>query len=119
MNEEKSTLSLFFDAIFHNAGKKLQLFAKILFAVDVIGMIIGIIMIYHTYHVDSYYSYYSGYSEAYMETAGAIGIAVCIASGIMGLVGTFVLYAFGQLVDDVRQMKAGNGAIDLDDLPDL
>ena len=111
--ESKSGLDFFDKEIFSEVGKKLQLFAKILFVVNIVGTIILIVFFYHQYVMFDMYNY------SWMEKPGQIGIIFSIVSFIVAEIGTYVLYAFGQLVDDVHKKDRTEEDISIDELPEL
>lgn len=71
--------------MFNNVGKKLMVYAKVSFWIELIaGIIVGIVF--------------------FAQDEPGIGFAA-IGGGFATIVGSWVIYAFGQMVDDIHEMK--------------
>lgn len=91
--------------MYDNIGSKLRTVAMVCGIIGVIGAGIGLL--------------------ALLTGGGAIGLAA-IVSGLLALISSWPLYAFGQITDDIHAMRNGTAAptgqtaaaVD-DDLPEL
>lgn len=91
--------------MYDNIGSKLRTVAMVCGIIGVIGAGIGLL--------------------ALLSGGGAIGLAA-IVSGLLALISSWPLYAFGQITDDIHAMRNGTAApsgqtaavVD-DDLPEL
>ena len=77
-----------FDELFSNIGNKLKLLARIELIITLVTCALGFI-------------------GALIETSLLIFIAV-IEVGIMGIITAICIFAFGQVVDDLHQLKENN-----------
>ena len=87
--------------MYSNIGKKLQAIAKICGVIGIICAILGVLVFWF----DS-------------ESTGII----VIVSGIMSLIGSLPLYAFGQMTDDVHEIRnniSNKPQVSYNDLPEL
>ena len=93
--------------LYTNIGKKLRTLAMVCGGIGIFCMAVGIIVELLTF----------------FDSFNGVLLLSCGLSGLLALLSSWPLYAFGQLVDDVHQM-AGNGAVQTsadpaDDLPEL
>lgn len=92
--------------MYSNIGGKLRALAGILGSIGIIAIGIGLIMIF----------IYFGNSRSHTLVPGLILGVV----GLIEVISTWPLYAFGQLVEDVHAIKNGSHAtLQSDELPDL
>lgn len=89
--------------MFNNIGKRLKEIAIVVALLDIVGTIVLAVSAY-----DIYYS-------------GTAVIIVLLLGALSTILTTFSLYGFGQLVDDVHQIKeqSKGASVDTDELPDL
>ncbi len=93
--------------LYTNIGKKLRTLAMVCGGIGIVCMAVGIVVELLTF----------------FDSFNGVLLLSCGLSGLLALLSSWPLYAFGQLVDDVHQM-AGNGAVQntaapADDLPEL
>ena len=95
--------------MFDNIGGKIKGLAKFFCWLGIIASVIGgIAIIVAGAQMNSYY--YS-YSSSVITTAILSGIAVMVFGSLISWIGSFLLYGFGQLVDNsdkLVKMKSNN-----------
>ena len=77
------------DDLFENIGAKIKKWARILFVIEVISAIIG--------------------GLALINEVGAIGVAVLVCGPFVAWISSAILYAFGELVEDVHAIRDKEG----------
>ena len=94
----------FFDKMYSNIGGKLRTLAKVCGVIGIVCAVICVLVEVFT-AFDSF--------EGILAVSGLV-------LGLLCVVTSWPLYAFGQLVDDVHAISAGAGKAPVsDDLPDL
>ena len=86
--------------LYSNVGKKVQTLAKFGGIVGVISVVLGIILLF-------------------VETVAGVALGVL---GLILVLGSLPMYAFGQITEDVHEMKncvAGTSGKIVNDLPEL
>lgn len=84
--------------MFNNIGGKIKGLAKFMCWLGIIvSVIAGIILIISARHSDGYYSY----TDTNMVITG---ILVIVMGSILSWIGSFVLYGFGELVDNSSKL---------------
>lgn len=105
------------DFLYGNVGKKLMVWAQISGVLSIVGgLFAGLYFL-----CDSSYSYW--YGTRTPNTGNDWLFFVCIIGGIIGVCGTWFLYGFGQLLDNVYAMRKNSDNAkkepDSDELPEL
>ena len=92
------------DVLFSNIGNKLMLLAKILAGIGIVCFCIAVVI--------EVVTLFDAFNGLLLLSMGL--------SGVLILVSSWPIYAFGQLVNDVHRMSAGGAARPApDQLPDL
>ena len=105
------------DFLYGNVGKKLMVWAQISGILSIVGgLFAGLYFL-----CDSSYSYWS---RTRTPNTGIDWLfIVCIIGAIIGVCGTWFLYGFGQLLDNVYAMRKNSDNAkkepDSDELPEL
>ena len=92
--------------MFNNIGKKIKTLAKVLCWIGIIVSVLsGIVIMAASGQIsDSYNSYSYNYNSAGLNiSSGAAvvaGILVIVLGALFSWIGSFVLYGFGQMVDN-------------------
>ncbi len=82
--------------MYNNIGKKIKALAKVCCWIGIIAAVIsGIVVMV------------AGYDEIFI----LIGLLVMVAGGVLSWVSSFVLYGFGQLVDNSDLLVVGNKTV--------
>lgn len=98
INDDSWKYYSFKSGIFKNAGPKLKTLAIIFFVISlIVGEVIAISLI-----ISGSNSYYSG------ELSIIIGIILVIISPLIAWLSSIILYAFGELCEDVHRMRIMN-----------
>lgn len=89
--------------MFRNIGRKIKSLAKVLCWIGIIVFtIVGILTIIIAVQ-DPYYGY--NYIFGYSTTAGVVfGILIIVLGSLLSWVGSFVLYGFGELVENSKHI---------------
>lgn len=100
-----------YDVIFSNIGKKIQILAKVYLGLSILGVIVGLFATI----VESIGSLYSEIS---------VGLYLVMAIGFIAVsfVASWLVYAFGQVVDDIHRSRLASSkdkAVTFDHLPKL
>lgn len=93
--------------MFNNIGRKIKGLAKFICWVGIIlSVLAGIVIILGGASSRSFESGYNGERFAISSAGGSIvaGILVIVLGSILSWVGSFVLYGFGELVDNSKKV---------------
>ena len=103
----------FMDGLFDNIGSKLKLAAKIVALIEIICMVI---CLFGSFNVGNTMLAYN-----FPAIKALAPISVLLSGALSVMLTAFPLYGFGQLVDDVHQMKrqTQGDTVVADELPDL
>lgn len=97
--------------MFDNIGKKIMMFAKVTAFLGIAACVIGAIVLW------TQASELSSWDKSGAKTAlNTAGWALFIGGSFGSWVGSFAMYAFGQLVDDTADIKRHLFAIPLTDM---
>lgn len=72
----------FFENIFENIGRKLKIFAIVIFVLGIVGTIIGLISM--------------------MVLESGVGFVIILAGGFFALLSVFLMYAAGEIVEQLQ-----------------
>lgn len=87
--------------MYQNIGKKIQTLAKIIgWLLLIAGAIACLVFLIKSAEVSSDYRYAERLKEEYNTYA-----IISLVSGFVGYISTWILYGFGQIVEDVRAIR--------------